>query len=162
MAKNSYLVGFITQKSVTHKSIQIAPSPGDDHKTWYELTQKVFDYSFEKLVVGDHVKITIPKDEVSPKVTFLEIIEQTGAKPVDKFPTNQEQAIIKEWDKSKEILWQSCMKIAVEIEKAFMCGEKSPDRTEACKNVLILTNNLFECSLRKYRNLPPIPEAKEE
>ena len=162
MAKNLYLEGYLTQKSVTHKSIQIAPAPGDEHKTWYELTDKVFSYSFEKLVIGDHIKITIPKEGDHPKVTYLEILEPSGAKPVDKFPTKQEQQIINDWDKSKEILWQSCMKIAIEIEKGFMCGEKSPDRTEACKNVLISTNNLYEGSLRKYRGQPVIPEAKED
>lgn len=152
------LEGFIKAKSVTNKSILIAPGP-TDNGTWYSLTEKVFNYSFEKLVIGDKVKVSLSEDLKS--VTFLELLKKSDAKPVDKFPSKQEQAIIDEWNTSKSILWQSCMKVAVEIEKAFMCGEKSPTRDEACKNICVSTNNLYEASLRKQRNLPPIPEVGE-
>ena len=98
---------------------------------------------------------------VGKSVTFLEFIKKSEVKPIDKYPSQQEQAIIDEWNTSKSILWQSCMKVACEVEKAFMCGEKSPTRDEACKNICVSTNNLYEASLRKQRNLPPIPETTD-
>ena len=152
------LQGFIKAKSVTNKSILIAPSP-TDNGTWYALTPKVYDFSFEKLVIGDKVSVSLSEDLKS--VTFLEFIKKSEVKPIDKYPSQQEQAIIDEWNTSKSILWQSCMKVACEVEKAFMCGEKSPTRDEACKNICVSTNNLYEASLRKQRNLPPIPEVGE-
>lgn len=164
MAKNVKVDGYVKAKSVTHKSISLTNEPAGEKPTWYSLSQRVFDYTFEKLNIGDHVRISLPADDPQGMVSFLEFLEKSEAsqRPVDKYPTKQEQRIIDEWDKSKEILWQSCMKIAIEVEKAFMCGEKSPDRVVATKNVLVITNNLYEGSLRKYRGQPPIPEAKEE
>jgi len=166
MAKTIKIEGFVKAKSVQHKSISLSPEPGKD-ASWYSLSDRVFDFSFEKLVIGDRVRISLPCDENGqiPKnamVTFLELLDKVPIKPVDKYPTKSEQAIIDEWDTQKSIIWQSCMKIAVEVEKAFMCGEKSPDRDQACKEILKSTNNLFEGSLRKMNNLPVIPEAKEE
>jgi hypothetical protein len=165
MPKSVKLEGFIKAKSVQHKSIGLTSEPGGDKLTWYTLGDAAFKARFDQCIVGDHVRISLPlneKGEPHGEATFLEILEKSFAKPKDTFPTKAEQKIIDDWDTSKSILWQSCMKIAVEIEKAFMCGEKNPTRDEACKNIVVSTNNLYESSLRKYRGLPPIPEAKEE
>ncbi len=166
MAKSIKIDGFIKAKSVQHKSISLSPEPGKDG-SWYSLSDRVFDFSFEKLVIGDKVRISLPCDENGqiPKnamVSFLEMLDKSSVKPIDKYPTKREKEIIEDFDRQKLILWQSCMKIAVEIEKAFMCGETCTDRNEACKNVLVSTNNLYEGSLRKANNLPVIPEAREE
>ena len=113
---------------------------------------------FPSLHIGDKIKVFVKEDmSISGGVNVLEkAIVPEGVKT---FPTKQEKVIEKEISKQQEIAWQVCMKAAVEIEKLFVGNAE--DRDEVCKNVLKMTNNLYEGTMRKFNGLPPFPEAGE-
>ena len=109
-----------------------------------------------RLVIGDVIAVNV--DESGNVKGGIDIKSQSPAKSINTYPTKEEQGILAEGDKQNHILWQSCMKIAVEVEKFYAVGG-AEDRDETCKNVIKMTNNLYEASQRKMRGVPPIPEV---
>ncbi len=109
-----------------------------------------------RLVIGDVIAVNV--DENGQVKGGIDIKSQSPAKSINTYPTKKETAILAEGDKQNHILWQSCMKIAVEVEKFYAVGG-AEDRDETCKNVIKMTNNLYEASQRKMRGVPPIPEV---
>ena len=109
-----------------------------------------------RLHIGD--VISVKTDEQNHVKGGINITSQSPVTPVSTYPTKKEQGILDQGAKENAILWQSCMKAAVEIEKFFAVGG-AEDRVETAKNVVVTTNNLYEASQRKFRGLPPIPET---
>lgn len=125
---------------------------------------KVSEIQRQKMLPSLHIgdKVQVWMNEDSTIKGGINVVEKAEQKQVSNFPTKKEETILKEGyidsQKQNSIMWQSCMKIAVEIEKFYATGG-AEDRVETCKNVIVSTNNLYESSLRKMRGLPPIPET---
>jgi hypothetical protein len=113
---------------------------------------------FPGMNIGDHIEIWVNEDKTIKG--GIKILEHAKVPEVKSYPKTSEEKLLKELDRQDSILWQSCMKAAVELEKFYVGNAE--DRVETCKNVLKMTNDLFEASQRKFRGLPPIPECADE
>jgi hypothetical protein len=109
-----------------------------------------------RLHIGD--VISVKTDESNHVKGGITITSQSPVNPVSVYPTKKEGAILAQGERENAILWQSCMKAAIEVEKFFAVGG-AEDRAETTKNVIVITNNLYEASQRKLRGVPPIPET---
>lgn len=149
--------GAITSIGVMAGTLLIKPNNGLDVMVRVSEAQKL--KMLPRLNVGDRVSVNY--DETTGQIKGgINILKQNEnqVKPHYSYPTEKEQAIISQSEKENAILWQSCMKAAIEIEKFYAVGG-AEDRSETAKNVLVITNNLYEASQRKFRGLPPIPET---
>jgi len=157
--KTSKTVLYVQGKNKEHSSLKLGLEP-TGNGTWFNLAPNVLKFMFDKVEIGDKVEVSIPIGDDKAVIQFMTIVEKSVAAQSrhDSYPSKQEQKIIDEWSREKSILWQSCMKIAVEVEKGYMCGDPSPSRQETIKNIIVMTDALYEASTRKYNNLPPIPE----
>ena len=149
--------GAITSIGVMAGTLLIKPN------NWLDVMVRVSEAQKQKMLprlnVGDRVSVNY--DETTGQIKGgINILKQNEnqVKPQYSYPTEKEQVILAEGDKQNHILWQSCMKIAVEVEKFYAVGG-AEDRDETCKNVIKMTNNLYEASQRKMRGVPPIPEV---
>ena len=146
--------GPITSVGIMAGTIMITPQGS------LPITVKVSENQRAKLLprltIGDVIAVNV--DESGNVKGGIDIKSQSPAKSINTYPTKKEQGILAEGDKQNHILWQSCMKIAVEVEK-FYAGGGAEDRSETCKNIIVSTNNLYEASQRKMRGVPPIPEV---
>ena len=64
-----------------------------------------------------------------------------------------------EMDRQRLIIWQSCIKAAAEIERAFIA--ETDDRQTTAKHVIVTAFALYTASLRLWEGLPPIKEVAD-
>jgi hypothetical protein len=146
---------------------------------WYDLSDNARKF-LPKYKEGDEIDATA----YGNKITFLKIAAPgAGPQPAqyNKYGPEQKQygqgSIIggvvpqkgpyaedpsnrnTQWiDKNNSIMWQACMKIAVQIIP--MTGDFGSDADQA-KRVIVTTNALYEDSLRKMRGEIPIALGTE-
>lgn len=124
---------------------------------------------FPKMSIGDTISVYVRTDgSIQGGITVKDKGKKEfvpgssyageGPRPISKYPTKDEQRIVETSEKQNYILWQSCMKIAVETEKFFVGGVE--DRQQTVKEIITVTNALYEASQRKMRGLPPIEEVR--
>lgn len=122
-----------------------------------KASDKQREKMFPSLHIGDKIEVWINPDDTIKG--GIKVLEKATVEPVQTPVTKYEEKVIKEVSREQTIVWQSCMKIAVEIEKFYATGG-AEDRQETTKNVIVVTNALYEASMRKFNGLPPIPEIR--
>jgi hypothetical protein len=130
---------------------------------WYDLSDNARKF-LPKYNEGDNIDATA----YGSKITFLKIAaEGAGPQPAQyNKPQYGQGSIIggsqpqgTQWvSKDHSIMWQSCMKIAIECVQ--MAGDFGSDADQA-KRVIVTTNALYEDSLRKMRGEIPIALGTE-
>ena len=149
--------GMISSIGIMAGTIMITPAGGG-----FDVTVKVSENQKQKMLprlnVGDHV--TVNYDESTGFIKGgIDVTKQNTpqTKPMNVYPTKQEKAWLDQGNKENAILWQSCMKIAIEVEKFFATGG-AEDRDTTCKKIVESTDFLYEASQKKLRGVPPLQE----
>lgn len=146
-------------KSIDHQIGRITMANG----SWYDLSDNARKF-LPKYKEGDEIDATA----YGNKITFLKIAAPgTGPQPISNYSKPQygqgsivggSQPQVPQWDTNHSIMWQACMKIAVQIIP--MTGDFGSDADQA-KRVVVTTNALYEDSLRKMRGEIPLALGSE-